>query len=143
MNHFDLLRDLHIIAVIAWMSGMMYLPRLYAYHTETAPPGSAFDAHFLTWERKLLKIIINPSMIAVWVLGFWLAWEGGFLRSGWFHAKLALVLALSGLHRYLSAATRAFAEDRNRRTSRHWRIVNEVPTVLMVLIVILVVVKPF
>ena len=94
-------------------------------------------------ERRLLRAIINPAMIATWVLGLWLAFEGGFFRSGWLHAKLLLVLGLSGLHGYLSASVRAFAEDRNTRSSRHWRIVNEVPTVLMILIVILVVVKPF
>ena len=81
---FDLLRGLHIIAVIAWMSGMMYLPRLYAYHTETAPPGSEFDAHFLVWERKLLKIIINPAMSLTWMLGIALIYFNATqVRGGW------------------------------------------------------------
>jgi putative membrane protein len=132
----------HVVAVIAWMAGMLYLPRLFVYHT-AALPGSAQSETFKVMERRLLKAIINPAMIATWVLGLWLAWEGGFFRSGWLHGKLALVLILSGLHGYLSAATRAFAEDRNSKSARHWRIMNEVPAVLMVGIVILVIVKPF
>jgi putative membrane protein len=132
----------HVISVIAWMAGMLYLPRLFVYHS-AAEPGSVQSETFKVMERRLLKAIINPAMIATWILGLWLAWEGGFFRSGWLHGKLALVLILSGLHGYLSAATRAFAEDRNSKSARHWRIVNEVPAVLMVGIVILVVVKPF
>jgi putative membrane protein len=124
------------------MAGMLYLPRLFVYHSEVEP-GSAQSETFKVMERRLLRVIINPAMTATWVLGLWLAWEGGFFRSGWLHAKLALVIAMSGLHGYLSAAVRAFGEDRNTRSGRHWRIVNEVPTVLMILIVILVVVKPF
>ena len=136
------LKAAHIIAIIAWMAGMLYLPRLFVYHSEV-PAGSPQSETFKVMERRLLRAIINPAMIATWVLGLWLAFEGGFFRSGWLHAKLLLVLGLSGLHGYLSASVRAFAEDRNTRSSRHWRIVNEVPTVLMILIVILVVVKPF
>ncbi len=136
------LKAAHVIAIIAWMAGMLYLPRLFVYHSEV-PIGSPQSETFKVMERRLLRAIINPAMIATWVLGLWLAWEGGFFRSGWLHAKLAFVLALSGLHGYFSAAVRAFAEDRNVRSSRHWRVVNEVPAVLMILIVILVVVKPF
>jgi putative membrane protein len=136
------LKAAHIIAIIAWMAGMLYLPRLFVYHSQTAT-GSPQAETFKVMERRLLRAIINPAMVATWVLGFWLAWEGDFLRSGWLHAKFALVLVMSGLHGYLSASVRAFAEDRNQRSSRHWRIVNEVPTVLMILIIILVVVKPF
>jgi putative membrane protein len=136
------LKAAHVIAVIAWMAGMLYLPRLFVYHCE-AESGSAQSETFKVMERRLLRAIINPAMIAVWALGLWLAFEGGFFRSGWLHAKLALVLVLSGLHGYYSAAVRTFAEDRNTRSSRHWRIMNEVPAVLMVLIVILVIVKPF
>ena len=94
-------------------------------------------------ERRLLVAIINPAMIATWVLGLWLAYEGGFLRAGWLHAKLACVFALSGLHGHFSASVRAFAEDRNTRSARYWRLMNEVPTVLMIAIVIFVIVKPF
>ena len=136
------LKAMHVIAIIAWMAGMLYLPRLFVYHT-TAPVGSQQSETFKLMERRLLRAIINPAMVATWVLGLWLAFEGGFFRSGWLHAKLLLVLGLSGLHGYLSASVRAFAEDRNTRSSRYWRIMNEVPTVLMILIVILVVVKPF
>jgi protoporphyrinogen IX oxidase len=136
------LKAAHVIAIIAWMAGMLYLPRLFVYHSGT-PVGSAQSETFKVMERRLLRAIINPAMIVTWVLGLWLAWEGGFFRSGWLHAKIVLVLALSGLHGYFSAAVRAFAEDRNTRSGRHWRIVNEAPTVLMIIIVILVVVKPF
>ena len=133
---------LHIVAIIAWMAGMLYLPRLFVYHCD-APVGSPQSETFKVMERRLLRAIINPAMVAAWVLGLWLAWQGKWFSAGWMHGKLVLVLALSGMHGYLSGATRAFAEDRNTRTSRHWRIVNEVPTLLMIGIVILVVVKPF
>ena len=136
------LKAAHVIAIIAWMAGMLYLPRLFVYHADVVPDSAQAEI-FKVMERRLLKAIINPAMIAAWVLGLWLAWEGGFFRSGWLHAKLALVLAMSGLHGYFSAATRAFAENRNTKSSRHWRIMNEVPTALMILIVILVIVKPF
>jgi putative membrane protein len=94
-------------------------------------------------ERRLLRAIINPAMIATWVLGLWLAWQGFGFSGGWLHAKIAFVLILSGVHGYLSASVRRFAEDHNEKPSRHWRIVNEVPTVLMIVIVVLVIVKPF
>jgi protoporphyrinogen IX oxidase len=133
---------LHVIAVIAWIAGMLYLPRLFVYHSEVAI-GSPQAELFKVMERRLLRAIINPAMIAAWVFGLWLAWRGNWFSAGWLHGKLTLVLALSAVHGYLSAATRAFAEDRNTRNARHWRIVNEVPTVLMIGIVILVIVKPF
>jgi putative membrane protein len=94
-------------------------------------------------ERRLLRIIINPAMIVTWVIGLWLAWQGGYFAAGWFHAKLALVLGLAGVHGFFSASVRRFAEDRNTISARHWRMWNEVPTVLMIAIVILVIVKPF
>jgi putative membrane protein len=136
------LKAAHVIAIIAWMAGMLYLPRLFVYHSQVAP-GSAQSETFKIMERRLLKAIINPAMIAAWALGLWLAWDAGLFRQGWLHAKLVLVIALSGLHGHFSAAVRAFAEDRNTRSARYWRVMNEVPTVLMVGIVILVVVKPF
>ena len=132
----------HIIAVIAWMAGMLYLPRLFVYHCG-AEPGSVQSETFKVMERRLLRAIINPAMIATWAFGLWLAWKGFGFQGGWLHAKIALVILLSGLHGYLSAAVRTFAEDRNDRPARHWRIVNEVPTVAMILIVVLVIVKPF
>jgi putative membrane protein len=136
------IKALHVIAVIAWMAGMLYLPRLFVYHAEV-PVGSPQSETFKVMERRLLRAIINPAMVVTWVLGLWLAWSGFGLMGGWLHAKIALVVLLSGVHGYLSRAVRLFAEDRNTKPSRHWRMVNEVPTVLMIGIVILVVVKPF
>ena len=136
------LKAVHIIAVIAWMAGMLYLPRLFVYHCE-AEIGSKQSETFKTMERRLLRAIINPAMIATWVLGLWLTWQGGFLKAGWLHGKLVLVLALSAVHGLFVRWTREFAEDRNTHSSKFYRIVNEVPTVLMIGIVILVVVKPF
>ena len=136
------LKAAHVIAVISWMAGMLYLPRLFVYHAE-AGTGTPQSETFKVMERRLLHAIINPAMVATWVLGLWLAYEGGFFRAPWLHGKLALVLILSGLHGYYSASVRAFAQDRNTRSARHWRLMNEVPAVLMILIVILVIVKPF
>lgn len=129
----------HVIAVIAWMAGLLYLPRLFVYHCE-APAGSVQSETFKVMERRLLTVIMAPAMGFAWVLGLWLAYVGGHLTSGWFLAKFALVLALSGLHGALSAGVRAFAEDRNDKPQRHWRIVNEIPAVLMAAIVVLVIV---
>jgi putative membrane protein len=136
------LKAFHVIAVIAWMAGMLYLPRLFVYHCE-AEPGSKQSETFKVMERRLLRAIINPAMVATWVLGLWLAWEGGFFKSGWLHGKLLLVLILSGMHGLFSRCVREFAEDRNVHSQKFYRIVNEVPAVLMIGIVILVVVKPF
>jgi putative membrane protein len=135
-------KALHIISVIAWMAGMLYLPRLFVYHAE-APTGSPQSETFKVMERRLLKAIMTPAMIATWIFGLWLAVEGGWFRSGWLHGKLALVITLSGLHGYLAATIRRFANDANTRNPRFYRVLNEVPTVIMIGIVILVVVKPF
>ena len=135
-------KALHIISVIAWMAGMLYLPRLFVYHAE-APTGSPQSETFKVMERRLLKAIMTPAMIATWIFGLWLAVEGGWFWSGWLHGKLALVIALSGLHGYLAATIRRFANDANTRNPRFYRVLNEVPTVIMIGIVILVVVKPF
>lgn len=136
------IKAVHVMAVISWMAGMLYLPRLFVYHAE-AGPGSEVSETLKVMEGRLLRIIVNPAMVITWVLGLWLAWEGGWFSAGWFHGKLALVFALSGVHGYFSGAVRRFAEDRNGRSSRHWRLWNEVPAVLMAGIVILVIVKPF
>ncbi len=141
-EYYDWIKALHVIAVIAWMAGMLYLPRLFVYHAE-AEIGSDKSETFKVMERRLLRAIINPAMLVVWILGLWLAWEGFGFSGGWLHAKIAAVFVLSGIHGYLSGAVRKFAEDRNTKPSRHWRIVNEIPTVLMIVIVVLVVVKPF
>jgi putative membrane protein len=139
---YDWLKAFHLIAVIAWMAGMLYLPRLFVYHCETAP-GSRQSETFKTMERRLLKAIINPALVATWGLGLWLAWTGGWLTAGWLHAKLALVLILSGVHGLFARWVKDFAADRNRHSAAFYRIVNEVPTLLMVGIVILAIVKPF
>lgn len=135
-------KAIHVIAVIAWMAGMLYLPRLFVYHAE-AEPGSVQSETFKVMERRLLRAIINPAMIVTWVFGLWLAWRGFGFSGGWLHGKIALVVGLSAVHGYFSRAVRMFAQDRNTRSARHWQIMNEVPTLLMVGIVILVVVKPF
>jgi len=136
------LKAFHVIAVIAWMAGLLYLPRLFVYHCD-APPGSPQSEMFKVMEHRLLKAIMNPAMVAAWVLGLALAWQGEWFRAGWLHGKLGLVLILSGAHGYLARHVRLFAADRNTKPQRHWRIVNEVPTMLMIGIVILAVVKPF
>ena len=132
----------HIVAVMSWMAGMLYLPRLFVYHCET-PPGSEGSERFKVMERRLLKGIINPSMTAAWILGLTLAWVSGLYDQTWLQLKFLLVIVLSGIHGFLVRCWRDFAQDRNRRTARFYRIINEVPALLMVLIVVLVVVKPF
>ena len=141
------LKALHIIAVIAWMAGMLYLPRLYVYHC-AAEKGSVQSETFKVMERRLLRGIVNPAMIATWALGLWLAWNGpdsryGWFASGWLGAKLALVIGLSVLHGFLARWRKDFAADNNRHSQKFYRIINEIPTVLMIAIVILAVVKPF
>ena len=135
-------KALHIIAIIAWMAGMLYLPRLFVYHC-SAPVGPPQSETFKVMERRLLHAIINPAMVASWVLGLWLAYDAGFFRSGWLHAKLALVLALSAVHGMMVRWVRDFAADQNQHSEKFYRIINEVPAVLMIGIVILVIVKPF
>jgi putative membrane protein len=132
----------HVVAVISWMAGMLYLPRLFVYHCGVEP-GSATSETFKIMEAKLLEYIMNPAMIVTWVLGLWLAWTMFGFRGGWLHGKLVLVLALSAVHGRFTGAVRDFAEDRNTKSAGYWRAMNEVPTVLMIAIVILVIVKPF
>jgi putative membrane protein len=132
----------HIIAIIAWMAGMLYLPRLFVYHCD-AEPSSRQSETFKLMERRLLKAIINPAMVISWALGLWLAWSGAWYASGWLQAKVVLVLMMSGLHGFLARCVREFAADQNRRSARFYRLINEVPTVLLIGIVILAVVKPF
>jgi protoporphyrinogen IX oxidase len=138
---YEWIKALHVIAVIAWMAGMLYLPRLFVYHCET-DAGSKQSETFKVMERRLLKAIINPAMIVTWLAGLYLAWAGHWLLAGWFHAKLVLVLLLSGAHGLFSRWVKDFAADRNTRSQKFYRIINEVPTVLMIGIVILVIVKP-
>ena len=141
-NYIPELIALHIIAVIAWMGGMLYLPRLFVYHTETVP-GAADSERFKRMETKLLKVIMNPAMIAVWILGPLLAWLTGAYLDTWLQIKFVLVILLSGMHGLFVRCWRDFQNDRNTRSARFYRIVNEVPAVLMVVIVFLVKVQPF
>jgi len=136
------LKALHIIAVISWMAGLLYLPRLFVYHA-AAEPGSAQSETFKVMERRLLKAIMGPAMGVTWVLGIVLAIQGHWFVAGWLHAKIALVVAMSVMHGLFGRWASDFAADRNRRSQKFYRIANEIPTVLMILIVILVVVKPF
>jgi putative membrane protein len=144
---YNWLLALHVIAVIAWMAGMLYLPRLYVYHAQALQkggPGSAeLSATFKVMERRLLRAIINPAMIATWLLGLSLAWQGDHWLEGWFHAKVAMLIGMQLVHAALARWRRAFANDANRHSDRFYRFWNEVPTLLMIVIVILVVVKPF
>jgi putative membrane protein len=133
---------LHVIAIIAWMAGMLYLPRLFVYHADAAK-GSAVSETFKVMERRLLKAIMNPAMVLVFLTGFALVYLTGDWRDGWWQAKFVLVLGLAGLHGFFARCVRTFAEDANERPARFYRILNEAPTVLMILIVVLVVVKPF
>ena len=134
----------HIIAIIAWMAGLLYLPRLFVYHAQSKV-GSQQSETFKLMEKRLLRYITTPAMLAAWALGLALAFSGliDWSKDGWFHAKLFLVLLLSAYHGALAMWTRDFALDRNHRSARFYRIANEVPTLLMILIVILVVVRPF
>ena len=134
-------KSLHILSVITWMAAFLYLPRLYVYHCQ-AEPGSKQSETFKVMERRLLRGIMNPSMIVAWVAGLALTLHIEAWSFGWFHAKLLLVV-LTVLHMATARWRRGFAEDANRHSERFYRIMNEVPAVLMVAIVIFVVVKPF
>jgi putative membrane protein len=135
-------KALHIVSVIAWMAGMLYLPRLFVYHAEAAK-GSETSEIFKVMERRLLKAIVNPSMILVFLTGFALVYLTEDWRDGWWQAKFILVLGLAALHGYFARCVRSFAEDRNERPARFYRVLNEAPTILMIFIVVLAVVKPF
>ncbi|MBP7062964.1 protoporphyrinogen oxidase HemJ [Ferrovibrio sp.] len=139
---YDWLKALHVISVIAWMAGMLYLPRLYVYHCK-AGKGSELSETFKIMERRLLRAIINPAMLAAWVFGLLLAWQGNHFSAGWFHGKLLLLLGMQIIHAGYARWRRHFAEDANTHDARFYRIMNEVPTLLMIGIVILVIVKPF
>ena len=133
----------HFIFVIAWMAGMMYLPRLFVYHHQSVKGGEA-EGMFIQMQRRLLKGIINPSMIAVWVLGiFMLVANPGTLSQPWFHIKLTLVLIMSGIHGFYAASRRKFEAGERPRSEKFWRMMNEGPFILLIFIVILVIIKPF
>jgi putative membrane protein len=142
MDVYVWVKSLHVISIIAWMAGMLYLPRLFVYHAD-AKIGSDKSETFKVMERRLLKAIMNPAMISAWIFGLWTAYELNTWTDGWFHAKLFLVLVMSGVHGHLAKCVKVFAVDQNRRPARYYRIINEVPTVIMIAVVILVIVKPF
>ena len=138
-------KALHVISVISWMAGLLYLPRLFVYHAERAAvPGELSDT-FKVMERKLLKFITNPASVATWVFGLMLVFTPGIVdwSEPWVHIKAALVIAMTGYHHALVRWWQAFAEDRNQRTGRFYRMVNEVPAVIMIGIVVMVIVRPF
>lgn len=137
------IKALHVISIVAWMAGLFYLPRLYVYHA-SATPGSEVSETFKVMERRLLRAIMNPAMIASYLFGIWmLVLEPAWLRQGWMHGKILLVLGMTAVHMLLARWRRDFEADRNTRLHRFYRVVNEIPTVLLIGIVILVIVKPF
>jgi len=138
---YEWIKALHVIAVISWMAGMLYLPRLFVYHCEVEV-GSKQSETFKAMERRLLKAIINPAMIISWLAGIYLAWAGHWYVWLWFHIKFLLVLVMSVVHGFLARWVKAFAADRNPHGQKFYRIINEVPTALMIAIVVLVIVKP-
>jgi putative membrane protein len=135
-------KALHVIAVISWMAGLFYMPRLFIYHTDAAR-GSQQSETFKVMEQRLLKVIMNPAMVLTWIFGLYLAWSVYGFEGAWLRAKIGLVILLTAVHMFFARAARAFERDENRRSARYWRFMNEAPTLLMIAIVILVVVKPF
>lgn len=137
-------KALHVISVIAWMAGMLYLPRLFVYHAD-AEKGSVQSETFKVMERRLYRAITTPAMIASWVFGLWMIflYGTGLFAMGWIWVKLAFVLVLSGIHGFLGRTLKAFARDENTRPAKFYRMINEVPTLAMIVIVIMVIVKPF
>lgn len=140
---YEWVKALHVISIIAWMAGLLYLPRLFVYHCQV-PAGSETSETFKVMERRLLRAIMNPAMIAAYVFGIaMIVLTPEWMKQGWLHAKLLFVLLLTASHMMMARWRREFAEDRNTRPQRFYRIANEVPTLLMIGIVIFVIVKPF
>lgn len=139
---YEWIKVLHVISIIAWMAGLLYLPRLYVYHCQVAA-GSEASEKYKVMERRLLRAIMNPAMIAAWVFGLWAAVELAAFSEGWFHAKMAAVVVMTGAHMAMAKWRKDFEADANTRSETFYRIANEVPTVLMIAVVILVIVKPF
>ena len=136
------LKVLHVVAVISWMVGLFYLPRLFVYHADAVAGGEP-AATFVVMEQRLVKVIMNPAMMVSWIVGLWLAWSGfGFLGI-WLWIKIAAVVGLTVFHVFLSRSARSFAAGRNTMTARQWRMANEIPTVMMIIVVIMVIIKPF
>jgi len=139
------IKSLHIVSVISWMAGLFYLPRLFVHHAERAETGSEMEATFQMMEHKLLKVIMNPAMIATWVCGLLLAVSPGIVPWGeiWPWLKLVSILAMTWFHMWLAKRLKEFAKSENTRSGRSYRIMNEVPTVLMLIIIVSVIVRPF
>lgn len=143
MDWYGIVKALHVISVIAWMAGLLYLPRLYVYHCGVAA-GSETSETFKIMERRLLRAIMNPAMIATWLFGLGLiALNPGWMEQGWLHAKLLLVVGMTVAHMAMARWRRALAEDRNTHSHKYFRIMNEVPTLLLIVVVFLVILKPF
>lgn len=143
LEHYDWFKAAHVIFVIFWMAGMFMLPRYLAYHCETAI-GSPESEAWKPREKRILRIIINPAMILTWITGLLIAFAGDwFAQGGWLHAKLLLVVLFSGYHGFLAGQVRKFGKDQGLRNGRTWRLLNEIPSLVTILVVILVVVKPF
>jgi protoporphyrinogen IX oxidase len=143
-EYYLVFKALHLIAAFAWLAGLFYLPRLYVYHVSQIPGGET-DRLFQTMERRLLHAIMNPAMIAVWLLGIMLVIAGGsdIFTQGWFHAKLTAVLLMSGFHGLLARHRKEFVENRNQKSEKYYRAINEIPTILLIAIVFLAILKPF
>lgn len=139
---YDAVKWLHLASLISWFAGLFYLPRLFVYHADAAP-GSELSETLKTMERKLLKIIMNPAMILTWITGLTLMILGGWAGAGWLHAKLLLVLVLTGFHGFCGRWRKTFEADANTRDHRFFRKINEIPTVLMLLILAMAVFRPF
>jgi putative membrane protein len=137
-------KALHLLSVFAWMAGLFYLPRLYVYHTQV-PVGSPQAELFKTMERRLLRAIMNPAMLSSWLFGILLVLTPGVVDwgAGWWHGKLAGLLAMTAFHQHLGVARKDFLADRRPHSERYWRAMNEVPTLALILIVVMVIVKPF
>ncbi|MEZ0226215.1 MAG: protoporphyrinogen oxidase HemJ [Alphaproteobacteria bacterium] len=143
LSHYNWFKALHVIAVISWMAGLLYLPRLFVYHAD-ADKDSELSETLKIMERRLLRLIMNPAMVATWIFGICLVWGNTeLLHQGWLHAKLTMVVLLTGFHHVLSRWRKIFVKDANARTAKFYRRVNEIPTALMIVIVVLVIVKPF
>ncbi|WP_339780500.1 protoporphyrinogen oxidase HemJ [uncultured Thalassospira sp.] len=142
MDLYSIVKSLHVISVIAWMAGLLYLPRLYVYHCDVTP-GSEADEKFKVMERRLLRAIMNPAMIATWIFGGYLISASGAMMEGWFHVKLLCVVLMTIAHMMLAKYRRGFAEGANTKSAKFYRVFNEVPTILMIIIVFMVIGKPF
>jgi putative membrane protein len=139
---FIFVKIIHVLSIISWMAGLLYLPRLFVYHSDS-PIGSPSSETFKIMERRLFVAIMSPAMIVAWVSGLMLAFEAGYFRDGWFHGKLTAVVALTATHLYLGQFVRRFQTDQRSKSPRFFRVLNELPTMLMIVIVVLVLAKPF